>query len=87
MKNAFGLNPESVVFLASQKGFEPLTYGLEIRCSIQLSYERPHHSDYNRPSAARQGGFKPCPVLFEGKVVRQDRLAVYSIIRRGRAGV
>ncbi|VFU18229.1 hypothetical protein SCFA_40018 [anaerobic digester metagenome] len=38
MKNAFGLNPESVVFLASQKGFEPLTYGLEVRCSIQLSY-------------------------------------------------
>ncbi len=26
--------------MARQKGFEPLTAGLEIRCSIQLSYWR-----------------------------------------------
>ena len=26
--------------MARQKGFEPLAYGLEIRCSIQLSYWR-----------------------------------------------
>ena len=26
--------------LARLKGFEPLAYGLEVRCSIQLSYRR-----------------------------------------------
>ncbi len=32
-------------FLARLKGFEPLTYGLEVRCSIQLSYRRMINTD------------------------------------------
>ncbi len=31
-------NPSNM--LVRLKGFEPLTYGLEVRCSIHLSYRR-----------------------------------------------
>jgi hypothetical protein len=31
---------EAFIFLARLKGFEPLTHGLEVRCSIRLSYRR-----------------------------------------------
>ena len=30
-----------LILLARSEGFEPPTLGIEIRCSIQLSYERP----------------------------------------------
>ena len=32
--------------LARSEGFEPPTLGIEIRCSIQLSYERLYRTDY-----------------------------------------
>jgi hypothetical protein len=40
--------------LARLEGFEPTTYGLEIRCSIQLSYRR--------SSAVAVNGSAGCPL-------------------------
>ena len=34
------MSPKYLILLARSEGFEPPTLGIEIRCSIQLSYER-----------------------------------------------
>ena len=40
MKKAPTKKCKCLIFLARLEGFEPPTYGLEVRCSIQLSYRR-----------------------------------------------
>ena len=39
--------------VATPEGLEPPTLGLEIRCSIQLSYGAPRSFDYNIRARAR----------------------------------
>ena len=40
MKKAPTQPCKCLIFLVRLEGFEPPTYGLEVRCSIQLSYRR-----------------------------------------------
>src|SRR5439155_5095087 len=51
----------AVWHMARLEGIEPPTYGLEIRCSIQLSYRR--NAEPARParSGSRDGGDPPRP--------------------------
>ena len=39
-KKTYSKSHNSLFLLVRQAGFEPATYGLEVRCSIQLSYWR-----------------------------------------------
>jgi hypothetical protein len=34
-----GVSHRVTIMIVIRKGFEPLTYALEVRCSIQLSYQ------------------------------------------------
>jgi hypothetical protein len=54
--------PKSRARLARQKGFEPLTHGLEGRCSFHLSYWRESgRADLNgRPPAPKAGALPGC---------------------------
>jgi hypothetical protein len=56
------LQPKSQARLARQKGFEPLTHGLEGRCSFHLSYWRESgRADLNgRPPAPKAGALPGC---------------------------
>ena len=47
--------------LARSEGFEPPALGIEIRCSIQLSYERAEASDIRVAGAVLRVGTSQCP--------------------------
>ena len=48
--------PSSSEVMARLRGLEPLTYGLEVRCSIQLSYRRRYPASRHYPPVA---GYRP----------------------------
>ncbi len=50
--------------MAFRAGFEPATYGLEIRCSIQLSYQNACAIDNGCFGAALKIQDMPCKVKF-----------------------
>jgi hypothetical protein len=53
---------------ARLRGFEPPTHGLEVRCSIQLSYRRMFLAIVvaRRPLEERATGFEPATTSLEG---------------------
>ena len=59
--------------MARPAGLEPTTYGLEVRCSVQLSYGRPSNK------LERETGFEPATYGLEGR--RSSQLS-YSRPRR-----
>jgi hypothetical protein len=50
-----------VEMLARSEGFEPPALGIEIRCSIQLSYERAEASDIRVAGAVLRAGTPDSP--------------------------
>ncbi len=52
--------------MARLRGVEPLTYGLEVRCSIQLSYRRVFCKKMERET-----GFGPATYGLEGRCSSQ----------------
>jgi hypothetical protein len=62
--NPAGISPATEIasVVARQKGFEPLTHGLEGRCSFHLSYWRESgRADLNgRPPAPKAGALPSC---------------------------
>lgn len=74
--------------LASQEGFEPPTYGLEVRCSIRLSYwDKYGAGEGNRTLVIGLEGRRSTIELHPPENISYSFIETYNIITKNAPGV
>ncbi len=72
--------PRALSLMVRLAGLEPATYGLEVRCSIQLSYRRKQKVAYSRPNQLRQINFTMFPYFFMHSRLKKNLRPIRPVI-------